>query len=76
MKRLFPISSMSTNMAGFIVSLAIYIVLGALVGWVCSALAGVWLINIFASWIGTIIGIYLFAGVIVSIVTFVNNKDK
>ncbi len=76
MKNIFPISSMATNLAGFIISLAIYVVLGALVGWVCAALSGVWLINKFASWIGTIIGIYLFAGMVVSIVTFVSNRNK
>ncbi len=76
MKGLFPLSSMAKNLTGLIVSLVIYLGLGAVIGWVCGALGGIPVIRILAQLIGTVIGIYLLVGAIISVVVFLQNKDK
>lgn len=75
MKAFFPVSAMATNLAGMIISILIYLGLGTLVGWVCSALSGIWVIGTLASMIGTVVGVYLLIGIVLAVVTFLKNKD-
>ncbi len=75
MKALFPVSAMATNLVGMIISILIYLGVGALVGWVCAALGGIWVIGMLVEMVGAVIGVYIIAGIIVSVITFLKNRD-
>lgn len=75
MKALFPVSAMATNLVGMIISILLYLGVGALVGWVCKALGGIWVIGMLVEMVGAVIGVYIIAGIIVSVITFLKNRD-
>lgn len=75
MKAFFPLSAMASSLAGMIVSLVLYAGVGALTGWIFSAVKDIWVIGMLAEMVCTVIWVYLVVGVVVSVVTYIKNRD-
>lgn len=74
LKNLFPLSFGMKDVGKLIISILIYLVAGAVIGWVLSLLANLplvgWLLGLITGLAGTIIGLYLLAGIILAILNF------
>lgn len=71
LKKFFPFAFKATELTPFIVSLLIYIILGAICGFVIGILSKIPLIGILFSILGTVIGLYTLIGIILTILVFV-----
>ncbi len=75
MKAFFPLSSMASSLMGLIVSIVLYAGIGALTGWIFSAVKDIWVIGMLAEMFCAVIGVYLVVGAIVSVVIYLKNRD-
>ncbi len=71
LKKFFPFAFKATELTPFIVSLLIYVILGAICGFVIGILSKIPLIGILFSILGTVIGLYTLIGIILTILVFV-----
>lgn len=68
LKNLFPLSFNKTDdIAGAIVAILIYVVVGAVIGFLIGIVAKIPLIGLVFSLLGTLVEIYVFAGVVIAI---------
>lgn len=69
-QKLFPFSTRSTDLVGLIISIAIYIVVPAIIGWLTSLLSGIPVIGWALGVISGLIGLYALIGIVVSVLIF------
>lgn len=70
MLKYFPISARSKEIIGLIVSILIYVVVEAVLGFAFSILGKLPLIGWLIGILGSLVGLYCFIGIIVSILVF------
>ena len=71
LKAIFPYAFKSTDTAKFITSLIIYAVIDIVCGFVIGLLAKLPLIGVLFGLLGSLVGLYATAGVVLSILVFV-----
>ncbi len=71
LKKFFPHAFKATEVQNFIISLIIYAVIDVVCGVVIGLLAKIPLIGILFSLLGSLIGLYATAGIVLSILVFV-----
>jgi len=69
-KKIFPLSFFVTDLKTFIISLVIYILAEAVCGCVIGFLAAIPILGIIFSILGSIVGLYALAGIVLSILVF------
>ena len=72
LRAIFPVSYKSKDVAGLIISILIYLVAGAVLGGVLGFLATLWLVGWLFGIIGSLVGIYCTAGIVISVLVFLN----
>ncbi len=72
LRALFPVSYKSKDVAGLIISILIYLVAGAVLGGVLGFLGKLWLVGWLFGIIGSLVGIYCTAGIVISVLVFLN----
>lgn len=70
LKKLFPFSFGVEDIASLIIKIIIYLVAGAVVGFVLSILIFIPIINLLVGLVGTIAEIYILAGIVIAILDF------
>ena len=70
-KKLFPFAYKSTEPVAFIIALVIYIVIDVVCGAIIGLLASIPINGIIFSNLGSLIGIYAFIGIVLSVLVFV-----
>ena len=84
MKKFFPLSfKNTTDLMGMIVSIVIYVIIGAVAGaliWLATAIGGwVPVVGAIIGWllgiVSTLVGLYVFAGIVISILAFLKVVD-
>lgn len=65
-----PFSIAEKNVASFVVQLVIFVVVCAIVGWLISVLAGVPVLGIVFSFVGTLFEIYGLVGIVLCVLKF------
>ena len=71
MLKFFPISARAKkDVVGLIVSILLYIVVSAVLGFVFSLLSAIPLVGWIIGIIGSLVGLYCFIGIVVSILVF------
>ncbi len=76
MKKLFPVSSMATNVVGLVIAFIIYAGIVALFAWLASVIEGIWVIGLIAPFLYTVAGIYAVIGVVIAIINFVKSRKE
>lgn len=71
LKKFFPNAFKATELKAFIIALILYAVIDVVCGVVIGLLARIPLIGIIFSLLGSLVGIYALAGVVLSILVFV-----
>lgn len=69
-KKIFPFSYRSTDVAGFVVALIIYVIVLGVCGAILGLLSHLFLIGIIFSLLGSIVGLYSLVGLVISILVF------
>jgi hypothetical protein len=72
LQRIFPLSFGKKDLAGLIITILIYLVVGAVLGAVVALLAKIPIIGFIFALIGSLIGIYIFAGLVILILVYLN----
>ncbi len=70
LKKFFPFAFKATEVKPFIVSLVIYALIDIVCGIILGLLAKIPIIGILFSLLGTVIGLYALAGIVLSILVF------
>ncbi len=70
LKKFFPIAFKATELKAFIVSLIIYVVIDVVCGFVIGLLAKLPIIGFIFSLVGSLVGLYAFVGIVLSILVF------
>ncbi len=76
MRKLFPVSSMASNVVGLVISIVIYAAIVGVFAWLASLIEGIWVIGLIAPALYTVAGVYSAIGIVLAIITFVKNRDK
>lgn len=71
LKKFFPTAFKATELKDFIISLVIYVVIDVICGIVLGLFAKLPLVGIIFSLLGSIVGLYAFVGIVLSILVFV-----
>ena len=71
LKKIFPLSFKATELKPFIITLVIYIVADIICGAVIGLLAKIPVLGIIFGLLGSVVGIYMFVGLIFAILYFV-----
>ena len=71
LKKFFPAAFKATELTPFIVSLVIYVLIDVVCGFVIGLLAKIPLLGVIFSLIGSLVGLYAFVGIVLSILVFV-----
>ena len=71
LKKFFPNAFKATELKAFIIALIVYAVIDVVCGVVIGLLAKIPLIGIIFSLLGSLVGLYALAGVVLSILVFV-----
>lgn len=71
LKKFFPHAFKATEVKAFIISLVIYALIDIICGVVIGLLAAIPLVGILFSLLGSVIGLYAFVGIVLSILVFV-----
>jgi hypothetical protein len=72
LQRIFPLSFGKKDLAGLIITILIYLVVGAVLGAVVALLTKIPIIGFIFALIGSLIGIYIFAGLVILILVYLN----
>jgi ABC-type xylose transport system permease subunit len=72
LQRIFPLSFGKKDLAGLIITILIYLVVGAVLGAVVAFLTKIPIIGFIFALIGSLIGIYIFAGLVILILVYLN----
>lgn len=70
LKKFFPQAFKATDLMALIVALVIYVIIDVVCGFVIGFLAKIKIIGFIFSLLGTVIGIYAFVGIILSLLVF------
>ena len=71
LKKIFPFSfTAKKDVAALVINILIYIALDVVIGFVIKILAGIPLIGIIFGLLGSIIGLYLFVGAVLSVLDY------
>lgn len=71
LKKIFPLSwAFTKDVANFIIGILIYVVGGAIAGAIIGLLAAIPVIGIIFGLVGSLIGIYSLAGIVIQILVF------
>ncbi len=70
LKKLFPFSYRANYVGGLVVAVLGYLIAGALISFLCSWLASLWLVGWIFHIILSVIDLYFFVGIIVSVLVF------
>lgn len=70
LKKIFPHAFATNGLGSLIVRIIIYVIIGAVAGFLIGILAKFPIINIFTGVIGSIVELYVLGGVILSILVF------
>lgn len=70
LKKLFPLSFKAKDVASLIIYIIIYLVVGAIGGVLIGVLAGLPIIGIIFILIGSLIDIYVLAGIVIAILDY------
>lgn len=71
LKKFFPHAFKATELKAFIISLVVYILVDIVCGFVIGLLAAIPVIGIIFSLLGSLVGLYAFVGIVLSILVFV-----
>lgn len=70
LKKFFPFSFGAKDVAELVVKIIIYVVAGAVIGFLLSIIGKIPLIGIITGLIGTLVGIYTTAGIVIAILDY------
>ncbi len=70
LKKFFPFSFGVKDVANLIVKILIYIVAGAVIGFVIGILSNIPIVNLVTGIVGTLVEIYITAGIVIAILDF------
>lgn len=70
LRRFFPVSFVANDLVGLIKAILIYIIGGAICGAIIGLLGRIPLIGIVFDIIGSVVGIYSFAGLVIAVLFF------
>ncbi len=70
LKKLFPFSFEVKDVASLIIKIIVYLVAGAVIGFVLSILAKIPIIGIVVGLVGTLVEIYILAGIVIAVLDF------
>lgn len=71
LKKFFPHAFKATELTPFIVSLIVYVLIDIVCGFVIGLLAQIPILGIIFSLLGSLVGLYAFVGIVLSILVFV-----
>ena len=71
LKKIFPLSFQSKpDIASLVINILIQLVVSAVAGWVISIVASVPLIGIIFGLVGSLVGLYFLAGIVISLLDY------
>lgn len=70
LKKFFPFSFKSQGLVNFIITLIVYLVIEAVLGWAIAVLAKIPVVGIICGLLGSLLGIYVLIGVVLAILNF------
>lgn len=70
LRKFFPYSFRANDVAGLIVTILVYIVADVVCGFAIGLLSGLPLIGIVIGLVGSLLGIYFFAGIVIAVLHF------
>ena len=71
LKKFFPHAFKATALAAFIITLIVYVLIEVVCGFVLGLLSAIPILGIIFGLLGTLIGLYAFVGIVLSILVFV-----
>ena len=71
LKKIFPHAFKATEVKAFVITLVIYCLIDIVCGFVIGLLASLPIIDIIFSLLGSLVGLYAFVGIVLSILVFV-----
>ena len=71
LRKYFPYSFRANDVGSLIVTILVYIIADVICGFVIGLLAKIPLLGVIFSLIGSLVGLYAFAGIVLSILVFV-----
>lgn len=70
LKKFFPYSFRANDVSSLIITILVYIVADVICGFAIGLLSGIPLIGILIGLVGSLLGIYFFAGIIIAVLNF------
>ncbi len=70
LKKLFPFSFGSKDVASLVIKIIIYLVVGAVFGFVIGILARIPIVNLLTGLVGALVEIYILAGIVITILDY------
>lgn len=70
LKKIFPFSFGVKDVASLVIKILIYIVVGAVIGFVLSVLGKIAIIGLIIRLVGTLVEIYILAGIVIAVLDF------
>lgn len=70
LKKLFPFSFGTSDVATLVIKIIIYVVVGAVIGFLFSLVSIIPIVNIFVGFVGTLVEIYILGGIAVAALDF------
>ena len=70
LKKLFPFSFGSKDVAALVIKIIIYVVAGAVIGFLLGIIGKLPLVGIITGLLGTLVGIYTTAGIVIAILDY------
>ena len=71
LKKFFPHAFRATALAAFIITLIVYVLIEVVCGFVLGLLSAIPILGIIFGLLGTLVGLYAFVGIVLSILVFV-----
>ena len=70
LKKIFPFSFGSKDVAALVIKIIIYVVAGAVIGFLLGVIGKLPLVGIITGLLGTLVGIYATAGIVIAILDY------
>ena len=74
LKKFFPVSAKAKDVTSLVIAIVIYVVVGAIAGAILGFLSGTPIIGFLFGVVGTLVGLYCLAGIILSVLDFLEIK--
>ena len=71
LKKFFPHAFRATALAAFIITLIVYVLIDVVCGFVLGLLSAIPILGIIFGLLGSLVGLYAFVGIVLSILVFV-----